>query len=85
MRLLNFYMETCQPCKKMHPIAEEAAKEQGYTLEKIDAETEQAEKYDVTEVPTFIVLDGKGTELSRKTGAMSKKAFKKWLKEILPW
>jgi predicted DsbA family dithiol-disulfide isomerase len=69
----------------MHPIAEELAKEQGYALEKIDAETEQAEKYDITEVPTFVVLDDKGAELSRKTGAMSKKVFKKWLKGILPW
>lgn len=75
MKLLDFYAEWCGPCKVMEPIVNEL--EKSYNIEKInvDEQPEVAEKYGVMSIPTYLVVDNEGRELSRTTGATSKAAL----------
>jgi len=82
LKLLDFYADWCGPCKIMAPIFESIEKdyEGKIELEKVDVEAKEdmAEKFQVTGIPTFVLLkDGK--EIDRRTGAMPKEMLKSWL------
>lgn len=75
VKLLDFKAAWCGPCQMMHPIVEELKKELAGKVEVIeidvDENPEEAAKYGVMSIPTFIALkDGK--EVGRKIGATSK-------------
>lgn len=62
--LLEFSATWCAPCKKMVPAVKQLI-EEGYTVQTINADKqpELAQKYNITSLPTSIVLrDGKETE-----------------------
>lgn len=80
--LIDFYAEWCGPCKAMKPIFAEIEEEMKDKVEfkkvDVDVEGEEAGKYGVSSIPTFVILKN-GVEVSRKTGAMPKQVLKDWI------
>lgn len=75
VELLDFYADWCGPCKIMEPIMDELEKEMGAKVKitkiDVDQKQEDASKYGVMSIPTYIILkDGK--EVDRFIGATSK-------------
>jgi thioredoxin 1 len=69
--LLDFFSQSCGPCKMMNPIIEELAEELSSQLKVFKIDIEGAEQvvqqFSITHVPTLIVLkDGK--EVDRTIG-----------------
>lgn len=75
VELLDFYADWCGPCKIMKPIMEELEKEMGdkvkITKIDVDQKQEEASKYGVMSIPTYIILKD-GEEKDRFIGATSK-------------
>lgn len=73
--LADFYSETCVPCKRMAPVLEELEGELGGRVKivkiNVAEENDQARKYGVQAVPTFIMFRN-GSESSRIVGAAPK-------------
>jgi thiol-disulfide isomerase/thioredoxin len=67
--LLDFHAEWCGPCRKARPAVEQLARK-GYPIKTIDIdkEPELRDRYHVSAVPTFIVVDGSGRVLDRTSG-----------------
>ena len=63
----------CGPCKAFKPVMQEIASD-GYFVEFIDVDKEEnkAQNYGIRSVPTVVIEQG-GQEVSRFTGALSKK------------
>jgi thiol-disulfide isomerase/thioredoxin len=68
--LLDFHASWCGPCQQMRPAVEQLIRK-GYRVKSIDIDRspEVAERYQVSEVPTFIVVDADGRAVSRTKGA----------------
>ena len=86
VELLDFYADWCGPCKIMEPIMEELEKEMGdkvkITKIDVDQKQEEASKYGVMSIPTYIILkDSK--EVDRFIGATSKEDVVQKLKPHL--
>ena len=78
--LIDFYADWCGPCIVMKPVIEELEKEIAGEIEikkiNVDEKSDEATKYGVMSIPTFIVLkDGK--EVGRKIGVTSKQELLK--------
>ena len=75
VELLDFYADWCGPCKIMEPVMEELEKEIGdkvkITKIDVDQKQEEASKYGVMSIPTYIILKD-GEEKDRFIGATSK-------------
>lgn len=69
MKYLYFGAVWCGPCRMMKPMLEKLPAE--IVLEKLDVDkdSELVEKYAVMKVPTIILVDKEGTELSRIVGS----------------
>ena len=82
LALVDFYTDTCTPCKKMVPILEELAGELSGKIKimKVNAgeNLDLAKKYEIRAVPTYVLFKN-GAKDKINTGAMSKASFKKWL------
>ena len=75
VELVDFYADWCGPCVVMKPVIDEVEKEMGNKLKvtkvDVDKNQEEASKYGVMSIPTYIILkDGK--EVDRFIGATSK-------------
>lgn len=82
LQLLDFYADWCGPCKVMEPIFADLEKVYGEKVEfkrvDVEAEGEVAGKYNVTSIPTFVLVkDDK--EVARRSGATSKEVMKTWI------
>ena len=83
--LLMFDASWCGYCRKMKSSVltqrTVRAKLRGYRLRIIDIDESPklAERYGVSGVPTFVVLDASGGEARRTTGFMPASAFASWL------
>ena len=84
--LIDFYSDSCVPCKKMSPVIGAIADEQTEKLNVYKVNTnfdsELAEKYSVMSVPT-IVLFKDGEEIARKSGAEKKVVLEEWITQSL--
>lgn len=72
--VLDFFTNSCQPCKQFLPILSDFAdrKVENATYGKVNAEVsvDLVSAFQVRSVPTVIVIKD-GIELARQTGAMS--------------
>ena len=73
--LVDFYSDSCIPCKKIAPVLSKLESEYGDKLKivKVNAafDDELVEKYGVEATPTLVLLN-MGNEVSRLKGAVSK-------------
>jgi thiol-disulfide isomerase/thioredoxin len=69
--LLDFQATWCGPCREMRPEVDKLV-QKGYPVRQVDIarSPELSSRYNVTAVPTFIIIDAKGKELARTFGAM---------------
>jgi thiol-disulfide isomerase/thioredoxin len=67
--LLDFHSAGCGPCRQMRPAIKQLV-ELGYQVKSVDVEQspELAERYQVSAVPTFIIVDPAGKTLARTKG-----------------
>ena len=84
--LVDFYTDTCPPCRAMAPVLQEMEAEAGGKIEvvKIDAAAEMqlASSYRVSSVPAFFVF-ANGKCVGQTLGAKSKAHMKKWVEESI--
>jgi thioredoxin 1 len=84
--LVDFFTETCPPCKMMAPVLQEIERESQGQLRvvKVDATTEPelAASYGVRAVPAFYAFT-KGKCVGQTIGAKSKANMKKWFEDSI--
>lgn len=83
LSLVDFYSDTCIPCKKLNPVLSQIESELGEKLNvyklNVTYDMPVAEKYNVQGTPTLILFkDGK--EQDRKSGFQKKEDLLSWLK-----
>lgn len=75
VKLLDYKANWCGPCRMMEPVIEELKKELNGKVEvveiDVDEKPEDAAKYGVMSIPTYIVLKDE-KEVGRKIGVTSK-------------
>lgn len=85
--LIDFYADWCGPCIAMKPTLEIVEKEfsDKITVKKVnvDENVEEATKYGIVSIPTFIVLDEDGKIIAKRLGAVPKDQFVEWVKSNL--
>jgi thioredoxin 1 len=84
--LVDFHANWCGPCRMLAPVLEQVASEvQGKALiAKVDIDTEQktASQYQITSVPTMILLkDGK--EVKRLVGLRNAESIKEMILSVV--
>ncbi|OGY21285.1 MAG: thioredoxin [Candidatus Woykebacteria bacterium GWB1_45_5] len=84
--LIDFYADWCGPCIVMKPVIEELEKEIAGEIEikkiNVDENEQEAAKYGVMSIPTYIILKD-GEETDRFVGATSKEVIKSKLLQQL--
>ncbi|MGN0670404.1 MAG: thioredoxin [Oscillospiraceae bacterium] len=73
----DFFSDSCVPCKRMSPVLAELEEERSdvkFAKLNINFDSEIAERYGVTAVPTLIFFKN-GEEKARLTGAQKKAAI----------
>ena len=72
MKYLYFSAPWCGSCKAFSPIMEDIAKEIPVQKVNIDNENDLAMQYSVRSVPTIVLVNENGKELSRHIGIQQK-------------
>jgi thioredoxin-like negative regulator of GroEL len=74
MQVLYFGAPWCGPCKSFKPLVEQTVREMNirWTDINVDYDPSMSQKYEVTSIPTIILVDYQGNTVYRHTGAMSK-------------
>ena len=84
--VLDFGRGECIPCKMMKPILEELQKELAGNVEvkiiDVGEEREEADRFNISLIPTQIFVDAGGKELFRHVGFFSKEDILAKLKEL---
>lgn len=84
--LIDFYSDSCVPCKMVSPVVGAIADENTGRLNvfkvNVNFDSELAEKYNVMSVPTLVLFKD-GTEVARKRGAEKKAALEEWITHSL--
>lgn len=80
--LVDFYSDSCVPCKKLNPVLGDLEDEHENEVKvyklNINFDMEIAEKYGVLSTPTLILFKN-GEETDRKTGFQSLETLEDWL------
>lgn len=80
--LVDFYSDTCIPCKQLSPVLSEMEAEYEGKLAvykvNVNYEEELAAKYQVMSAPTLILFKN-GKTLGRKSGVQKRDALTEWL------
>lgn len=71
--LVDFYATWCGPCRMMHPIIEEVAREESIKVIKVDVDKhdELARNYGIMSIPTIILFQN-GNLVEKNIGFISK-------------
>ena len=79
--LLDFWAPWCSPCKLMNPIIDEIEKEYDLKIQRInvDEDSSMVKQYNITSVPTYILLKEGGEIVNFVVGAKAKSGFIKLL------
>ena len=84
--LVDFYTDTCNPCRMMAPVLQEMETEAKgqFKVVKINAATEMqlAAQFRVNSVPAFFVF-ANGQCVGQTLGVKSKNHMKKWLEDSI--
>ncbi len=69
--LLDFHASWCGPCRQMRPEVEKLV-QKGYPVKSVDIDRspELSERYKVSAVPTYVIVDARGKALAKTSGAM---------------
>ena len=70
-QILYFSSTWCGPCKAFKPLMESMSSQLPITFIDVDSSPQTATQYNVRNVPTTILIDGKGNELGRLVGPKS--------------
>ena len=83
-QVLDFWAPWCGPCMKDAPKVEEL-KRKGVNVRKVNVDEEPAlaTQYNVTSLPTYVVLDENGKEHTRTQNVLVLFKMTKWLLKIL--
>jgi putative thioredoxin len=81
--LVDFWADWCQPCKKLTPVLEEAVKERGVSLAKVDVEANKAlaREYGISGIPAVKAFKN-GRVVAEFVGAKSRTAVDAFLDEL---
>ena len=90
--LVDFYATWCGPCRMMHPIIEEVAKEENIKVIKVDVDKhdELARNYGIMSIPTIILFQN-GNLVEKNIGFIPKEQLLtmiknyKWLLLVYKW
>lgn len=84
--VIDFWAEWCGPCRMFAPEFEECAEEMSGDVKfvkiNVDDNMTLAQKFKVMSIPTIAILKD-GTQVSKNTGALSKKELADMIKAIL--
>jgi len=84
--LAEFGRGTCIPCKEMKPILEELALEYrdklNVVIVEVDEQMDLTRQYGIMAIPTQIVFDSEGQEITRHIGFWSKEEIIAQLKKM---
>jgi thioredoxin 1 len=72
MKYLYFSAPWCGPCRAFGPIMEQVSHEIVVEKINVDEQGDLAMKYGVRNVPTVILVDGTGKEITRHVGIQQK-------------
>ena len=84
--LVDFYADSCGPCKMMAPVIEKLAEEYAGKVEvgKLNVDTNQrtAQEYGVMSIPTILLFVG-GEKKAESVGAVPEKELKQKIEEVI--
>jgi len=87
LKVMDFYATWCGPCKAMAPAMEEMEKKYVGKIEfqkiDVDQEPDLANKYNISGVPTIIVLSPEGKILDSMVGAQTADELDKMFSALL--
>ena len=71
--ILYFSAPWCGPCKVMSPLVEQMEKQGKIRVKKVNVDYDASlpAKYNIKNVPTMVLTDLNGNEISRKIGQMN--------------
>jgi|TARA_A100001201_G_C4038695_1_gene185979 thioredoxin 1 len=71
--ILYFSAPWCGPCKVMSPLVEQMEKQGKIRVKKVNVDYDASlpAKYNIKNVPTMVLTDLSGNEISRKIGQMN--------------
>ena len=82
LALVDFYSDSCIPCKKLNPVLGDLEDEKGDEVRlfklNINFDLEVSDKYGVTASPTLILFKN-GSEVDRKNGFQTFEILKDWI------
>lgn len=78
----DFSAVWCGPCQQMAPLVEKLKRE-GLPIRKVDIDKEKslAEKYNISSIPTFVVVVN-GREVQRQSGAMTETGLRQMIAKV---
>ena len=70
---IKFYADWCGPCKVMSPLIEQMGEQGKIRVRKVNVDYEASitQEYNVKNVPTLVLTDLNGKEISRKIGQLN--------------
>ena len=85
MSLLDFFANWCGPCKTMAPHLDDYASKDKvpvYAVD-VDAQADLVSTFKIVSMPTLILVDSAGKEITRSVGSKSISGIEAFIKESL--
>jgi len=82
MKVLKFYAEWCDPCKRQSLVIAKAKDKIDITIESVNIDDNifMAQDFKVRSVPTLVIVDDTGTEIKRHLGVLQEEELLQFLK-----